>query len=59
MSGPGSPVSIANDYGQDGAGSNPGGDEIFRLPRPAMGPRGPPRKSTAIPLPTLWATPEL
>jgi len=28
--GPGSVVSIANAYGQDGPGSYPGGDEIFR-----------------------------
>ena len=28
--GPGSSVGIANDYGLDGPGSNPGGDEIFR-----------------------------
>ena len=27
---PGFSVSIANDYGLDGLGSNPGGDEIFR-----------------------------
>ena len=27
--GPGSSVSIATDYGLDGPGSNPGGDEIF------------------------------
>ena len=28
--GPGSSVGIATDYGLDGPGSNPGGDEIFR-----------------------------
>ena len=28
--GPGSSVGIAADYGLDGPGSNPGGDEIFR-----------------------------
>ena len=28
--GPGSSVGIATDYGLDGSGSNPGGDEIFR-----------------------------
>ena len=28
--GPGSSVGIATDYGVDGPGSNPGGDEIFR-----------------------------
>ena len=34
--GPGSSVGIATDYGQDGTGSNLGGDEIFRtrLDRP-------------------------
>ena len=36
--GPGSSVGIATDYGQDGPGSNPCGDEIFRPSRPAMGP---------------------
>ena len=30
MCGPGSSVGIATDYGLDGPGSNPGGDEIFR-----------------------------
>ena len=29
--GPGSSVGIATDYGLDGPGLNPGGDEIFRL----------------------------
>ena len=29
MCGPGSSVGIANDYGLDGLGLNPGGDEIF------------------------------
>jgi len=33
---PGSSVSIATDYGPDGPGSNPDGDEIFRLSRPAL-----------------------
>jgi len=37
---PGSSVGIATDYGMDGPGSNPGGDEIFRPSRPALG--GPP-----------------
>ena len=37
-----SSVGIATDYGQDGPGSNPGGDEIFRPPRPALGPTQPP-----------------
>jgi len=32
--GPGSLVGIATDYGLDGPGSNPGGDEIFRPSRP-------------------------
>ena len=36
--GPGSSVGIATDYGLDGPGSNPVGDEIFRLSRPAVGP---------------------
>jgi len=40
--GPGSSVGIATDYGLDGSGSNPGGDEIFRLSRPALGPSQPP-----------------
>ena len=31
-----SSVSIVTDYGLDGPGSNPGGDEIFRLSRPAL-----------------------
>jgi len=30
--------------GLDGAGSNPGGDEIFRLSRPVLGPTQPPVK---------------
>jgi len=38
MSGPGSSVGIAADYGLDGPESNPGGDEIFRPLRPALGP---------------------
>ena len=37
-SGPGSSVGIATDYGLDGPGSNPGGDEIFRPSRPALEP---------------------
>jgi hypothetical protein len=86
--GPGSSVGIATDYGLDDPGSNPGGDEIYRPSRPALGPTQPPVKwvtdlsrgvkcgrgvlltthsilvtrswnSTAIPLPTLWATPGL
>ena len=40
--GPGSSVGIATDYGLDGPGSNPGGDEIFHPSRPALGPTQPP-----------------
>ena len=43
-SGPGSSVGIATDYGLDGLGSNPGGDEIFRPSRPALWPTQPPVK---------------
>ena len=43
--GPGSSVGIATYYGLDGPGSNPGGDEIFRPFRPALGPTQPPVKS--------------
>jgi len=42
--GPGSSVGIATDYRLDGPGSNPGGDEIFRPSRPALGPTQPPVK---------------
>jgi len=42
--GPGSSVDIVTDYGLDGPGSNPGGDEIFRPSRPALGPTQPPVK---------------
>jgi len=42
--GPGSSVGIATDYGLDGPGSNPGGDEIFCPPRPALGRNQPPVK---------------
>ena len=31
-------------YGLDGPGSNPGGNEIFRPSRPALGPTQPPVK---------------
>ena len=41
---PGSSVGIATDYGLDGPGSNPGGEEIFRPFRPALGPTQPPVK---------------
>jgi hypothetical protein len=34
-------VGIATDYGLNGPGSNPGGDEIFRPSRPALGPTQP------------------
>ena len=40
--GPGSSVGIASDYGLDGPRLNPGGDEIFRPSRPALGPTQPP-----------------
>jgi len=42
--GPGSSVGIATGYGLDGPGSNPGGSEIFRPSRPALGPIQPPVK---------------
>jgi len=38
LSGLGSSVGIATDYGLDCPGSNPGGYETFRPPRPALGP---------------------
>ena len=38
----GSSVGIATDYGLEGSGSNPGGDEIFRSARLALGPAQPP-----------------
>ena len=41
---PGSSVGIVTDYGLDGPGSNPGGDEIFCPSRPALGPTQPPVK---------------
>ena len=44
LCGPGSSVGIATDYGLDGPGSNPGGNEIFRPSRPALGPTQPPVK---------------
>ena len=44
MCGPGSSVGIATDYGLDGLGSNPGGDEISCPSRPALGLTQPPVK---------------
>ena len=44
FSGPGSSAGIETDYGLDDAGSNPGGDGICRLSRPALGPTQPPVK---------------
>ena len=38
---PGSSVGIATGNGLDGPGSNPGGEEIFRPSRPALGPTQP------------------
>ena len=37
----GSSVGIVTDYGLDGPGSNPSGDEIFRPSKPALGPTQP------------------
>ena len=42
--GGGSSVGIATDYGLDGLGSNPFGDEISRPSRPSLGPTQPPVK---------------
>ena len=42
--GPGSSVGIVSDYGLDCPGSNPGGDEIIRPSRPALGPNQHPVK---------------
>ena len=42
--GPGSSIGIVTVYGLDGRGSNPGGDEIFRPSRLALGPTQPPAK---------------
>ena len=41
---PSSSVGTATGYGLDGPGSNPGGEEIFRPSRPALGPTQPPVK---------------
>ena len=43
-SGPGSSVGIAPDYGMDGPGSKPGGDEIFGPSKPALMPTQSPVK---------------
>ena len=40
--GPGISIAIATDYGLDSPGSNPGGDEIYRASRPALGTTQPP-----------------
>ena len=40
----GSSVGIVTDYGLDGPGSNPGGDEVFRPSGPGLGPTQPPVK---------------
>ena len=42
--GPGSSVGLAIDHGLEGPASNHGGDEIFRLYRPGLGPKQPPIK---------------
>jgi len=44
IGGPGSSVGIETDYGLECPGSNPGGDEIFRPSRPALGHNQPPVK---------------
>ena len=44
LCGPGSSVGIATVYGLDGPVSNPGGNEIFRPPRRALGLTQPPAK---------------
>jgi len=44
IGGPGSSVGIATDYGLDGPGLHPGGEEIFCPSRPALGPTQPPVK---------------
>ena len=40
--GPGCSVGIVTDYGLEGPGSNPGGDEIFCQSISALGPTQPP-----------------
>jgi len=44
VSGQGSSVGIGTDYGLDGLGLNPSGDEIFCPSRLALGPTQPPVK---------------
>jgi len=44
LCGLGSSVGIVTDYGLDSPGSIPGGDEIFRLSKPALGSTQPPVK---------------
>ena len=39
---PGSTIGVATDYGLDGPGSNPGGDENFLPSRPALWTTQPP-----------------
>ena len=48
-SGSGSSVGIATDYRLDSPGSNPGGDEIFRPSRPALGPTQAPVQWVPVP----------
>jgi len=48
MCGPCSSVGIANDYRLDDPGTNPGGDEIFRRSRPALGPTQPPENGYRV-----------
>jgi len=38
FAGPGNSVGIVTDYWLHGQGSNPGGDDIFRPSKPALGP---------------------
>jgi len=49
--GPVSLVGVATDYGLDGPGSNPGGDEIFRPSRPAPGAHPTSRKMSTMSFP--------
>ena len=42
--GPSSSVDVATDYGLEGPGSNPDGEEIFRPSRPTLRPTQPPVK---------------